>query len=79
MLIKDAIKTMLKDSNKTQAWLAERLGYTSGNAISNKIQRSDLRLSDLCRMCDELGYEVTVQPRRRAGARPVGQIVIDGK
>lgn len=78
MNMKDTIKRMLKDNNKSQAWLAEKLNYAGTNAINNKLSRGNMKVSDLYRTCEALDYELTIQPKRRAGARPSGQIVIDG-
>jgi hypothetical protein len=74
---KGAIEQALKDNKKTKVWLAEKMGYKFPTAISNMLARGNMELDTLCRICEILDYEVTIQPKRRSGARPAGQIVIE--
>ena len=78
MAIKDAIKQLLKDNKKSQVWLSEKMGYAKSTAVNNILARNNLTVETLCRICDIMDYEVTIQPKRRSGARPNGQIVITG-
>lgn len=79
MIIKDAILQLLKDNNKSQVWLAEKMEYSSQGGISSMLRRGNLNVETLYRICEFLDYEITIQPKRRAGARPAGQILIEGK
>lgn len=79
MLIKEAIKILLKDNNKTQTWLSDRMGYNKPTAIANMLSRGNLTLDTLFTICEILGYEVTIQPKHRTGPRPRGQIVLEGE
>ena len=75
---KEAIERLLKDNNKTKRWLADKLGYALPTGVSNMLARGNVTLNTLIKICDVLEYEITIQPRRRCGPRPAGQIVIDG-
>lgn len=77
MDIKNAIKTLLKDNNKTQTWLADKMGYADPSGIAQTLQRNAITLDTLSRICDIMDYEISIQPKRRAGSRPQGQIVIE--
>jgi DNA-binding Xre family transcriptional regulator len=74
-----AIEQLLKDNNKNKIWLSEKLGYAGPSGISQMLMRGNITVETLCRICDALDYEVTVQPKRRVGVRPNGQIIIDGR
>lgn len=73
-----AIKALIKDNGKSQVWLAEKMGYTHQSAIHNILMRGNLTVDTLYDICELFEYEVTIQPKRRAGARPAGQIVLTG-
>lgn len=79
MKYKDAIKTLLKTNNKNQTWLAEAMKYKRPNAVSEMLNsHKTITLDTLYRICEQLDYEITIQPKRRKGLRPVGQILIEG-
>ena len=75
----EAIEKLLKDNNKNKVWLAEQLGYAHPNGVSQMLKRGNVTVDTLYRICELFDYEITIQPSRRAGARPNGQIVIEGK
>lgn len=79
MNITDGIKRLLSDNNKSQSWMAEKMGYTKATAVNNILRRGNITLETLIKMCDILEYEVTVQPKRKAGARPNGQVVFENE
>lgn len=74
---KKAILELLKDSKKSQVWLAEKMGYSRASGVSQMLSRGNITTETLIRICDLLDYEITLQPKRRSGSRPQGQIVID--
>lgn len=76
---KEAVEALLKDNKKSKLWLSERMGYSKSTAISNMLARGNMTVDTLYRICELLDYEITIQPKRRAGARPTGQIIIEGK
>lgn len=77
MIQKKAIEKLLADNRKNKTWLSEGMGYKRPTAISNMLARGNMELDTICRICELLEYEVTIQPRRKSGSRPNGQIVID--
>ena len=79
MKVDEAIKAILKANGKSQTWLAEKVGYSSQSAISQMLGRGNINLNTLCVLLDALDYEITIQPKRRAGARPAGQVVLESK
>lgn len=79
MTVKEAIKTLLKDNKKSHLWLTEKMGYSSPAAISNILKRGNITIETLYKICEIMEYEITIQPKRRAGARPAGQIVMEWK
>ncbi len=76
----DAIKALLEQNNKKKTWLAEKLGVRQ-NAISQMLKRGNITVDTLYQICelDGIEYEITIQPKRGPGARPKGQIVIEGR
>ena len=79
MYQKDAILTLLKENKKNQVWLSEKMGYSHPSGVGQMLQRGNITVDTLFQICELLDYEITIQPKRRAGARPHGQIVIEGK
>ena len=77
MIIKNAIKEIINTNNKSQSWLSEKMGYANPSGIGQMLQRGQITLSTLLRICEVFDYELTIQPKRTAGVRPKGQIIID--
>ena len=77
MEFKDAMKQLLKDNNKTQTWLSEKMGYTAPAGLARIMASGNPTLENLTKICELLDYEISIQPKRRAGSRPQGQIVIE--
>lgn len=77
MKFKDAVLSMLKYNNKSQRWLAEEMGI-SAPGVGQMLARENATLNSLVKVCEILDYEVTIQPKRKSGARPQGQIVLEG-
>jgi transcriptional regulator with XRE-family HTH domain len=78
MNIKQAIKSLLKYKKTTQTALAEKMGYSGPSGIGQMLQRGNLTVETLIKICDILDYEVTIQPKR-GGRRPEGQFIIDNR
>lgn len=76
---KEAIEKLLKDNNKTKSWLAEKMGYALPTGVTNMLARGNVNLNTLYKICELLDYEITIQPKRKSGVRPNGQIIIEGK
>ena len=78
MTQRDAIVALLNQEGKSKGWLAEKLGVKQ-NAISQMLKRGNITVDTLYQICEALEYEITIQPKRRVGARPNKQIEIEGK
>lgn len=78
MTQKEAIEALLKENGKSKSWLADGLGVRQ-NAISQMLMRGNVTVDTLYQICELLEYEITIQPKRRQGARPKGQISIEGR
>lgn len=80
MTQKEAIEKLLLDNNKSKSWLAEKLSVGQ-TAISQMLKRGNITVDTLFQICelDGIEYEITIQPKRAPGARPKGQIAIEGK
>ena len=78
MTQRDAIVALLNQAGKSKRWLADKLGVKQ-NAISQMLKRGNITVDTLYQICEVLEYEITIQPKRRVGARPNKQIEIEGK
>ena len=78
MDFKDIVETMLKERKRSKRYLAEKMGVTP-QAINMMLKRDNATIDTLCKVCEILEYEVTIQPDRRSGARPNGQMVLGKK
>ncbi len=74
---KEAIKTLLKEKNTSQAALAEKMGYAHVSGVSQMLNRGNITVKTLYKICELMDYEITIQPKRKSGARPNGQITIE--
>ena len=71
MTQKEAIEALLKQEGKTKG--------VKQNAISQMLKRGNITVDTLYQICEILEYEITIQPKRRVGARPNKQIEIEGR
>lgn len=78
MEFKELVEALLRENKKSKRWLAEQMGVTP-SAISMMLGRGNATVESLCGICDALEYEITIQPKRRRGARPEGQLVLEKK
>ena len=76
MDFKDIIEDLIKANKKNKSWLAEKMGYARATGVTQILARNNTTIDTLLRICDIFDYEITIQPKRRAGARPNGQYVI---
>jgi DNA-binding Xre family transcriptional regulator len=74
----EVIEQILKDNNKNKSWLSDKMGIGQ-TAVSNMLRRGNVTVDTLFQICELFDYEITIQPKRRAGSRPNGQIVVEGK
>ena len=75
---RDAIVALIKQVGESKGWVAGKLGVKQ-NAISQMLKRGNITVDTLYQICEVLEYEITIQPKRRVGARPNKQIEIEGK
>lgn len=61
-IAKEAFELLLSQTRKTQTEAAELLG-TSQSALANKLSRGSLRLEEVLRLCDLLGYRIIWVPK----------------
>lgn len=60
MELKDAVKDVLYKKGKTQQWLSEKMGYSSRQVLNDALNRGNIRLGTLLRICDALGCELAI-------------------
>lgn len=77
MNLTDAIRKMLAETKTSIRGLAREIGYASAGSLMNQLGRGNMNVATLYRICNALGYEITVQPKSRRGVRPQGQIIIE--
>ena len=63
MNIKDAIKKLIKDNNKSYASMAEMIGRKNATFVSNIVIRGNCNIDTLLEMTDALGYEIVIKPK----------------
>lgn len=59
----DAIKKILKENNKTQGDIADKLGLNSVSGISRLLNRKTGRVARIIDILDVLGYELVARPK----------------
>ena len=58
---KDIIREAMKTCGWTQETLAEKLGYGSQSAVSNRINGKSMRVDTFVKFLSTMGYEVVVK------------------
>ena len=61
MELREAIKQILKETGRTQIWLAKQLGYSSGSSIQRILARGNIELNTLLRICETIGAKIVVR------------------
>jgi transcriptional regulator with XRE-family HTH domain len=62
MAIKEEIKVLLAQENKTMTYVAEKFN-TSVQNISNKLRGKTIRFEEVRKMADILGYDIKFEKR----------------
>ena len=70
------VRKLIKETNRNQQWLAEQIGLARASSIQTLLNRNNPTIKTLFDICEAFGYEITIQPKRRVGARPAGQYII---
>ena len=60
---KDIITVAMKSCGWNQQVLAEKCGYKSQSAISNKVNGKSLRVDTFAKILDAMGYEIVVKSK----------------
>lgn len=60
---KDIITSAMKSCGWNQTVLAEKCGYKTQSAISNKVNGKSLRVDTFVKILDSMGYEVIVKSK----------------
>ena len=63
MKLNDAIKEIIKMSNKSQNEVGREIGMQSG-AFSTMMRRNNMQVKTLLSICNILGYEVVLRPAK---------------
>lgn len=58
---KDIIREAMKSCGWTQETLAEKLGYATQSAVSNRINGKSMRVDTFVKFLSTMGYEVIVK------------------
>lgn len=61
MELREAIKQILKETGRTQIWLANELGYSSGSSIQRILARGNIELNTLLNICNAIGAKLIIQ------------------
>lgn len=72
----EVLKTLKRWTGMTLGDIAGELGYLSVSGLCDRLQRKDPRIDFFLEVLDMYGYECTVQPKQRSGARKDGQILV---
>lgn len=67
MELREAVKQILKDGNRTQQWLSEQLGYSSRSVLQGILARGNIELNNLLRICEKVNGKLLI----RCGDREV--------
>lgn len=76
MIARDIIICLFGMSKISQGRLGAMIGVPQ-NYISKMLKKTTLTVSNFVKVCNALGYEITVQPiKQTSGARPKDQYVV---
>lgn len=60
MELREAVKKILREMDKTQVWLSEQMGYSSNRALQNALARGNMELNNLLRLCEKIGGRLII-------------------
>lgn len=63
MKLSECLRKLIADNNSSYARLAERMGYKQPASVGNMVQRGDIKVSQLIKVCNELDYDIIIKPR----------------
>ena len=61
MELREAVKQILREMDKTQVWLSEQMGYSSNRALQNTLARGNIELNNLLRLCEKVGGRLIIR------------------
>lgn len=61
MELREAVKQILREMDKTQVWLSEQMGYSSNRALQNTLARGNIELNNLLRLCEKVGGRLIIK------------------
>lgn len=61
MELREAVKQILREMDKTQVWLSEQMGYSSSRALQNTLARGNIELNNLLRLCEKVGGRLIIR------------------
>lgn len=76
MIVNEAIKKIMKDTNTRQQTLADNVGFTRATDVGRKLCIDNMTTNTVIRLVNAMGYELVIQ-KRTSGKRPDGQIVLE--
>ena len=59
----EAVKFLMKSKHVSNAVLADKLGYTTASAVSNRLQSKTMTVETLLKLLDALGCELIVRDK----------------
>jgi len=65
MVLRELVMRVIKESGRTQSWVAEKMGYAGNSGIANRLAKGDMMLSKFYDILDLCGYEIVVQPKQK--------------
>ena len=74
---KNIITEAMKSCGWNQQLLAEKCGYKSQSAISNKVNGKSLRVDTFAKILDAMGYEIVVKSKSSNSNKNQWKISID--
>jgi hypothetical protein len=63
MILKEAIRKLIKDNSTSRQGLADKIGRKSASSIGNAIDRNNMTVQLLLEITDALGYDVVLKPK----------------
>lgn len=61
MELREAVKQVLREKDRTQVWLSEQMGYSSNRALQNTLARGNMELNNLLRLCEKVGSKLIIR------------------
>ena len=76
----DAVKAMIKEAHRTQEYVGSQMNPPMRQtSVARFVNNGNMTVNRLWEVCEILGYEIVLRPKRKGSANATNTFVLDGE